>query len=117
MELVKNEPITLNQATALCNRYQHLKGNVVISNKGDFEVIDSIAIAPYNKLDKLLFFKLYKEMKDATKAMGFYNQDQYDVVLILRELVPIGDFYYKILDLNEYLESSGTANVSVSSYQ
>jgi len=116
MELVKNEPITLNKAIALCNKYQHLKGNVVISGKGDFEVIDCITIAPHDKLNKMLFFKLYKEMKDAEKAITFYNDSQYDVILILRELVPIGDFYYKIYDLAEYLETSGT-NIGINALQ
>jgi hypothetical protein len=116
MELVKNEPATLNQAVALCNKYQHLKGNVVISNTGDFEVIDCIAIAPYDKLNKMLFFKLYKDIKDAEKAIDFYDDRHFDVVLILRELVPLGDFYYKIMDLSEYMETSGS-NISVNTFQ
>ena len=116
MELVKNEPLTLKQAITLCNKYQHLKGNVVISDKGDFEVIDCIAIAPHDKLSKTLFFKLYKEMKDTEKAIAFYSDVQYDLVLMLRELVPIGDFYYKMMDLNNYLQNSGKS-INVSSYQ
>ena len=116
MELVKTEPITLSQAISVCNQYQHLKGNVVISDKGDFEVIDTIAIAPHDELNKTHFFKLYKEMKDAEKAIGFYKKTEYDVVLIQRELVPIGDFYYKMVDINEYLVSSGTG-VSIDAFQ
>jgi len=107
MELVATQPLTLRQAIAVCNEYQHLKGNVVISESADFEVVDRVCIAPHDKLNRLLFFKLFKEMKDAEKAINFYNDTDYDVVLILRELVPIGDFYYKILGLREYLEASG----------
>lgn len=116
MELVKNGPLTLNQAVTICEKYQHLKGNVVISDKGDFEVIDCVAIAPYDKLGKMLFFKLYKDIKDAEKAIAFYKDRHFDVVLILRELVPVGDFYYKMIELNEYLENSDR-NIIVSSYQ
>jgi len=106
MELILQEPLTLGHAITVCNAYQHLKGNVIISETGDFEVIENIVYAPYDKLSQTLFFKLFKEMKDATKAIAFYDKEEYSVVLILKELVPFGEAYYKLHHLTEYLKKS-----------
>ena len=112
MKIVAASPFNIKQAIAICNEYQHLKGNVVISDNADFEVVDCVCIVPHDKLERLLFFKLFKEMKDAEKALTFYQGKEYDIALILRELVPIGDFYYKIMGLTEYLKKEGlTSNV------
>jgi hypothetical protein len=106
MELILQEPLSLSHAITACNAYRHLKGNVIISESGDFEVIENIVCAPYDKLSQTLFLKLFKEMKDATKALAFYNKEDYSVVLILKELVPFGDAYYKLHNLTEYLNKS-----------
>jgi hypothetical protein len=107
MELILQEPLSLSHAITVCNAYQQqLKGNVVIGEKGDFEVIENVVWAPYDKLSQTLFFKLYKEMKDFQKAIAFYDKNEYSVVLILKELVPFGESYYKLQNLQEYIKKS-----------
>jgi hypothetical protein len=111
------EPLSLNEATAMCREFQHLLGHVVLGDNNDFEVIDCVTIAPYRKLDQLLFFKLYKEMKDPEKAISFYALPQYNVIIILRELVGAGDYYLKYIDLDTYMNKSGTALNIISQFQ
>ncbi len=103
------ESLSLNEASALCAEHQHLAGSIVLGDNNEFEVIDHVLVAPYGKLNQLLFFKLYKESKDPEKAMNFYDLPQYDVIIILRELVADGDCYLKYMELDTYLNQTGTA--------
>jgi hypothetical protein len=100
------QALSLSEASALSFDNQHLVGHIILGDNNEFEVIDSITIAPYGKLNQLLFFKLYKEMKDPEKAISFYDLPQYDVIIILRQLVADGDYYLKYIELDTYLNQS-----------
>ncbi len=103
-----NEAFTFDQATTLCKDYQELIGSIVINGENkEFEVIDQIVVAPYGKLLAHIFFKLLVKVKDPVKALAFYDFPQYDVQLIIKELVAYGDCYSTHMDLRTYLKSIG----------
>ncbi len=101
------EPFTLQQAIAVCDAYKDLKGTPRLTEKGDFEVIEDILVTPYGNIHKQIFFVLYKEMNCPFKAIEFYNRLEYDIVIIFREIVPIGDGYISYINLCSYLEEIG----------
>jgi hypothetical protein len=111
-----HEPLTLAEARAICDEYKSLQGGVRLAGKGDLEVIEEVVIAPYGKLNKLLFFALYKEIRDPLKALEFYKHPEYDVILILRELVALGNGYFSHMDIRSYLEETGSY-INIHSYQ
>jgi hypothetical protein len=117
LKKLAQEPLSLNEAIAVCNEYQHLKGHIVLGDNNNFEVIDCVTIAPYGKLNQLLFFKLYKEMNDLEKAIRFYELSQYSVIIILRQLVADGDYYLKYVELDTYLSQSGASLNIISQFQ
>jgi hypothetical protein len=104
----KRRPFVLEEASALAIEYGHLGGEAHISNTGDFEVIEAVAIVPYDKTYRFLFFKLYHETNDMEKAMAFYELPAFDVFLIFKELIPLGEPKYRYMDIRTYLEEIGT---------
>jgi hypothetical protein len=106
---MSHEPFDLQQALALCDTYKDLKGTLRLGIRGDFEVIEEIAIAPYGEINRQIFFVLYQELHCPLRAIEFYNKPEYTVVVILREVIPVGDGYLTYLDVWNYLEETGSS--------
>lgn len=101
---MSHDPFTLQEAIAVCDAHKDLKGTVRVNEKTDFEVIEDIVVTPYNHICKQIFFTLYREMNCPFMAIKFYKGPEYDVVVILRELVPVGKGEMNYMDIQNYLE-------------
>jgi len=79
-------PYLIGEAIYLCKQCQYLVGKIILTQNNDFALIESIAVAPYSKINKRLFIELYKEMWDAEKALRFYQHPHFDVIAIFYQI-------------------------------
>lgn len=76
--------LSLREAKKLCAAYQHLVGKEVHGGAGR-SVIESVAVVPFDDINKWIFLEYFIEHKDVSKAMDFYKVPYYDVALIVRD--------------------------------
>ena len=110
------EALTFAEAKALSEQYSRFVGTVVLNEEKEFEVIDHIVVCPYSKINRLLFFQLFQELKCPEKALAFYKQAEYDTFVVLRELIACGQPYKKYIDLRHFLQTMD-ASANVISYR
>lgn len=98
---MKSNSLSIEQAKDLCDKNQYIIGDKLTLDSELF-IVKNVAIAPYDKINMLLFLELYKEMKDLVKAKSFYKGATYDVAVIL--VKACDSEQYKIMNLKSYLE-------------
>jgi hypothetical protein len=77
--------LTFEQATAITNHYQHLKGKeLCVSGKG-CGIIENIVVAPFDDINKFIFLRDLTEHGNPVSALEFYSKDSYDVLLVAKD--------------------------------
>jgi len=102
---MKNNSLTIEQAKDLCDRSQYLIGEILTQNSESY-IIKCVAVAPYDKINMLLFLELYKEMQDVAQSISFYKGTKFDVAIILQQINKDGGEQFKVMDLETYFEKS-----------
>lgn len=82
---MKETPLTLEEARALCMAYRHVVGQPFCGEYKEFGKVEDIVIAPASKLNKWIFIKYLQKFNDAVQALNFYNDSEYDVVVVGRD--------------------------------
>lgn len=99
--------MTRIEATELLSEYSYLKGSS--SLRCDvIRKVECVAVAPFDELDKLHFFNNYQETRDASSALAGYDEDEFDLVVMLIDLAADGHVEYTYQSLADYLEEKGT---------
>jgi uncharacterized protein (DUF1330 family) len=81
---MKETPLTLQEANALCIQYKHVVGQPFCGEYLGLGNVEDVVVAPFNKLNKWIFLKYYQKFNDARQALSFYNDNDYDVIVIGR---------------------------------
>src|SRR5687767_1295864 len=92
-------PLTLTQATALCEKYHHLKGQR-FGNKTS-TTIECLAIAPFDDINQHILMSQLEDVTDYDQALRSYEGCLFDVILIAGCPGNTARFMYK--RLNDYL--------------
>lgn len=101
------KPLTLKQSKAICEDFQFLKGQLFNNIPTDEKVVDCIAIAPFDEINKWIFINYYAEYQDVEKALEYYCGPFYDVLVISKLQ---GDFgMHDYCDLRTYLQKHALA--------
>ncbi len=78
-------PLLSWQATAVCNEYQYLKGELYdIDPQADI-LIEQVTVSPFDDVNKFIFISEYRREPDAAKALELYGGTLFDVLVIGRE--------------------------------
>ncbi|OJW78573.1 MAG: hypothetical protein BGO69_00880 [Bacteroidetes bacterium 46-16] len=77
---MKHDPLTLQEAQALCKDFQHLAGQPYAQSASWTPVI-SVVVTPYEDINKWIFSRYYAESRNALNALSFYKEHQYDVLV------------------------------------
>jgi hypothetical protein len=93
-------PMTLAEAEHLCDLYSILKGEVLCGCGEQQNLIDSVAVAPFDRLNKWIFVYFFLETDDIKQSIEFYKYSDFDVVLMSRDHAN-NEITYK--DLRSYL--------------
>ena len=102
---MKNNSLTIEQAKDLCDRSQYLIGEILTQNSESY-IIKCVAVAPYDKINMLLFLELYKEMRDVSQSISFYKGTKFNVAIILQQIKTDGVAQFKVMDLETYFEKA-----------
>jgi hypothetical protein len=96
---MRDEPFTLYEAEVVSQAFQYLAGSRIETDK---EVpIEEIIISPFDDINKWMFLYLYRDYKDARKALSHYNSPFYDVIVTAQPIPNSNSFRYK--DIRTYL--------------
>ena len=79
---MKETPLTLQEAQAMCSEYQHIVGQPFCGEYRELGNIEAVVVAPAGRLNKWIFIKYYQKFKDVQQAIAFYNDNEYEVVLL-----------------------------------
>lgn len=101
---MKSNSLTIEQAKDLCDRSQYLVGEILIQNSESY-IVKCVAVAPYDKINMLLFLELYKEMRDVSQSISFYKGTKFDVAILLQQVNNSGGEQFKVMNLETYLEN------------
>ncbi len=77
---MKHEPLTLQEAKALCSDFQHLTGKPY-SQSASWTPVISVVVSPYEDINKWIFSRYYAESRNAVNSLSFYNESRYDVLV------------------------------------
>lgn len=77
-----SEAYTEAKAQAKRDAYRHLIGSTYYTDQSDWGVIQDIAIAPYESLNRYIFAWFYTHYNDAVRAINFYTAPYFDVYII-----------------------------------
>jgi hypothetical protein len=77
------EAFTKPQARRLREAYSYLEGQELALNDRTGGRIETVAVAPYDEINKWIFMQYYQESRDCEKALDFYEAPYYDVILII----------------------------------
>lgn len=94
-------PLTLLQAEKLSQDFQHLKGQVFSNEYALAATIESVAIAPYDDINKYIFVLAYREHNDPEEALKLYKGPLFDVLILGRLVSDRVQVVYR--DLASYL--------------
>jgi len=74
------------------------------TNRLDFvEVVEHIAVAPYDELNQWFYFNFFLELEDPIEALWFYKGDAFDLLFLLKMLHNDGTSTYEYLTMDQYL--------------
>jgi hypothetical protein len=82
---MKETPLTLQEAEALCAEYQYVVGQPFCGEYRELGKVEAVVIAPAGKLNKWIFMKYYQKFNNPQQALSFYNDNEFDVVLLGRD--------------------------------
>lgn len=94
---------SLQEAQALCERYQYLVGKKMFPDK-DW-TIDCVAVAPADRLNQWLFAHFYLEAACPKAALNFYQHPGFDVIVLSVHDRKLEAVAFK--DIRTYLEEQG----------
>ena len=77
---------SFEEAKSVCQKFQYLKGQMMAAGSSSPELIEAVAIAPYDEAAKQTFLQHYRQAGCARRALQFYSSRFYDVVVVLRSL-------------------------------
>lgn len=92
--------MTFAEAEHFCDLYSILKGEVLCGSGDQQYIIDTVAVAPFDRLNKWIFVYFFLETNDLQQSMDFYKYSDLDVVLMSRDMAN-NEIIYK--DLRSYL--------------
>lgn len=78
-----NDAYTKDEANDICEHYTYLIGTSYIEELKTKGIIECVTIAPYDDLNKWIFFQSYLENRDPVKAIKYYQVPFFDVILIV----------------------------------
>ena len=77
---MQHEPLTLQEAKAFCNDFQHLVGKPY-SQSNSWSPVIGIVVTPYEDINKWIFSRYYAESRNAINSLNFYKESKYDVLV------------------------------------
>ena len=92
-------PLTLAQATALCENHNHLIGRRF--DRTGSATIECLAIAPFDDINQHILMSQLREMEDYNGALQNYGGCLFEVIVIARSPEVGAQFLYK--RLRDYL--------------
>jgi len=101
-----NEPLTLQEAKALCNDFQHLVGKSY-SQSNSWSPVISVVVTPHEDVNKWIFSRYYAESRNAFNALSFYKEHKYDVLVFSASVS--NSKWLTYTDLRSYLKENNIA--------
>ena len=71
-----------DDAIAISKEYQYLVGMPFCGEYRNLGQVDAVVVAPVGKLNKSIFLKQFAMHKNVEQALSFYNEGEYNVVLL-----------------------------------
>ena len=91
---------TRMEAQDICDAYQYLEKQPYKENGITLGMVDCVAVAPFDNLNKWLFLHEYVDCKHPQKALAFYMPPYFDVLIIL--LMANGNLSFQDIDTYVY---------------
>lgn len=101
-EILKTGPYSADEARALCEKYSSLKGTTIYADSGK-EEIEYVEIAPYDKVNKWMFFHSFMERSLSDYSKSLRSTQDFDIVVITRQCSKRGRPFYVCKDLRDAL--------------
>ena len=99
----------MSEAITLCDVYQHLKGEAYVENGEVKGQIISVAISPFDEINKWVFLQHFIESRNESQALEYYKSPFYDVILVVSvQNLPL--FYVQARQYVRNLQSSSFEN-------
>lgn len=103
--------LTLDEARTVCSDYQYLVGHALTTEPTDFSIIECVAVAPHDEVNKWIFAHHYFEGEQPGDALNFYACPFYDVILLARYKSDCSKVLY--MDLHSYLKQKNNLDMTV----
>ena len=78
------QALSRSQAENLAQQYQYLVGEQFSTTTEDKHVIDCVAVAPFDDVNRYIFMLQYREGASMKDALGQYEGELFDVVVLTR---------------------------------
>lgn len=73
------------EAKEVCGQNLNLVGKPLVMGEEQHGIIECVAIAPADDINKWIFLQRYTESRDAEASLDFYHVPYFDVVVIVRD--------------------------------
>lgn len=73
------------EAKEVCGQNLNLVGKPLVMGEEQQGIIECVAIAPADDINKWIFLQRYAESHDADASLDFYHVPYFDVVVIVRD--------------------------------
>ncbi len=97
-------PLALDTAKEICAGFQHLIGQRFYPDSDEFITIENVLVSPFGETNKHIFLTQYRTSGNAAEALGLYEGNEYDILVIARIRSDSVSILHK--DLGEYLSSN-----------
>ena len=97
--------LTKDEAAAVSAQYQFLVGKELCVGE-KVQVVDSVKPAPFDKLNKWLFFNLYIADSTDNYLYKFYPYNDFDVITILKDRATSKYVYKDLTSVIKLLKTS-----------
>lgn len=97
-EMLKTGPYSAEEARALCAQYSTLKGLTIYADNGK-EEIEYVEVAPYDKVNKWMFFHSFMERSLSDYSHSLNSTQDFDIVVITKQCSKYGRPFYVCKDL------------------
>ena len=95
----------MSEALTIRDIYQHLTNEPYLENGEAKGQIVSVAISPFDEINKWVFLQHFIESRNAEKALEYYHAPFYDVILIV-SVPELPLFYVQAAQYVRHLQSS-----------
>jgi hypothetical protein len=104
---MRHRALTRTEAEEICDRYQYLIG--LPFGKNQRNVIECVAVTPYEDPQLYIFLLNYRECRNAEQALRLYTGNTFEVMVITTLVSDKVQVFQK--DLRSYLQEIGASPI------